>query len=170
MHVECLSDDESTLTQITPVAGQEQGFRVRVGEGVSGWIAQNKQSVLIANTLLDERVSHIAGTPLREESMVGAPLIYEGRVRGVITLSKLGGSSSTRTPCACWRSLPPKPPSPSIVLGSTPNSAPKPSPIPSPGSTIAATCSIGSPRSGVVPGATGTASWPSCSISIASKP
>jgi diguanylate cyclase (GGDEF)-like protein len=83
-------DEESMLTQIPPKAGQGDGFRVRIGEGINGWLALHKQSVSIPNTLLDDRVLYIPGTPLREESVVGAPLIYEGRVRGVITLSKLG--------------------------------------------------------------------------------
>jgi diguanylate cyclase (GGDEF)-like protein len=83
-------DEESMLTQVPPRTGEGEGFRVRIGEGINGWIAQHEQSVYIPNSLLDDRVSYIAGTPLREESVVGAPLIYEGRVRGVITLSKLG--------------------------------------------------------------------------------
>jgi diguanylate cyclase (GGDEF)-like protein len=83
-------DDESMLTQISTKSGEGESFRVRIGEGINGWIAQHKQSVSIPNTLLDDRVSYIPGTPLRAESVVGAPLVYEGRVRGVITLSKLG--------------------------------------------------------------------------------
>jgi len=62
----------------------------KVGEGITGWIAFNGRSEIVPNTLVDPRVSQIAGTPRREESIVGAPLIYEGRGRGVITLSKLG--------------------------------------------------------------------------------
>ena len=63
---------------------------LKLGEGIAGWIAEQGRSTLIPNTLLDERVTYIPGTPLREESMIGAPLTYEGRTRGVITLSKLG--------------------------------------------------------------------------------
>src|SRR5947209_12638916 len=33
---------------------------------------------------------HISGTPTRPESMIAVPLTYQGRVRGVITLTKLG--------------------------------------------------------------------------------
>jgi diguanylate cyclase (GGDEF)-like protein len=65
-------------------------LRVRVGEGIAGWIARSGESIIIPNTLVDSRGAQIAGTPVREESMLGAPLVYEGRVRGVITLSKLG--------------------------------------------------------------------------------
>ena len=83
-------DAEPTLLQVAVEPDVEQGFLVPVGEGVSGWVAQNMRSVSIPNTLIDDRVLHIVGTPLREESILGAPLMYEGRVRGVITLSKLG--------------------------------------------------------------------------------
>lgn len=64
--------------------------RLRRGQGITGWIAQHGQTVLIDNLLDDPRAEHIEGTPNRAESMIGAPLIYQGRVRGVITLTKLG--------------------------------------------------------------------------------
>jgi len=60
------------------------------GEGIAGWIAQHNESVLIPNVLEDDRGWHIPGTPVREESMIGASLEYEGKVRGVISLTKLG--------------------------------------------------------------------------------
>jgi diguanylate cyclase (GGDEF)-like protein len=63
---------------------------LRIGEGIAGWIAEQGEAVMIPNTLKDDRVVHIVGTPIREESILGAPLVYEGRVRGVITLSRLG--------------------------------------------------------------------------------
>jgi len=63
---------------------------VKVGEGITGWIAMHNSSVIIPNALEDPRASHIADTPRREESMIGVPLVYEERVQGVITLSKLG--------------------------------------------------------------------------------
>ncbi len=63
---------------------------LRAGQGISGWIVQHGKSAIVSNTLEDPRGLYIPGTPRREESMMGAPLNYEGRVRGVITLSKLG--------------------------------------------------------------------------------
>jgi diguanylate cyclase (GGDEF)-like protein len=65
-------------------------YRLRPGEGLAGWIALHGEPVIVPNTLEDPRVTHIPGTPRREESMIGAPLVFENRVQGVITLSKLG--------------------------------------------------------------------------------
>jgi diguanylate cyclase (GGDEF)-like protein len=66
------------------------GVRLRMGEGLTGWIALYNQPALVANVLEDSRASYLPGTPLRAESMIGVPLVYEGRVRGVIALTKLG--------------------------------------------------------------------------------
>ena len=65
-------------------------LRLGLGEGITGSIAARGRAELIPNTLADARASHVPGTPARAESMIGAPLIAEGRVQGVITLSKLG--------------------------------------------------------------------------------
>ncbi|MGI8826572.1 MAG: diguanylate cyclase [Chloroflexota bacterium] len=81
--------DGQALVPIS-IHGPLSDRRLTVGEGVTGWIAQYGQSVLIDNLLHDPRSAHIAGTPSRPESMIGAPLLYEGSVRGAITLSKLG--------------------------------------------------------------------------------
>jgi diguanylate cyclase (GGDEF)-like protein len=63
---------------------------LRIGDGITGWIAQHGEPVIVPNSLEDARASHIVGTPKRAESIIGAPLMYEDRVQGVITLSKLG--------------------------------------------------------------------------------
>lgn len=90
-----LMDEKQTM--LVPIAlgdedveGLPPGLRLKVGEGIVGWIAEHEEPVLIPNSLTDARVLRIPGTPHRAESVVGAPLIYEGRVRGVVTLSKLG--------------------------------------------------------------------------------
>ena len=83
-------DDTQHLVPIAYAGATHPGLRLKLGEGISGWIALHGEPVLIDNTLDDPRSSQIAGTPLREESMVGAPLAYRDRVQGVITLSKLG--------------------------------------------------------------------------------
>lgn len=67
-----------------------QNVWLQMGEGLTGWIALHGQSVIIPNTVEDSRASYLPGTPQRAESMIGAPLAYEGRVRGVIALTKLG--------------------------------------------------------------------------------
>jgi len=75
---------------LRPINADAQDIRLRIGEGLAGWIAEHGEAVIVPNALVDPRPTQIAGTPLRQESLMGAPLIYEDRVRGVITLSKLG--------------------------------------------------------------------------------
>jgi diguanylate cyclase (GGDEF)-like protein len=82
--------EDHTLVPLVSTGADISMLQVRIGEGIAGWIAAHGSSVLVGNTLDDPRVTQIPGTPRREESMIGAPLIYEGRVQGVITLTKLG--------------------------------------------------------------------------------
>jgi diguanylate cyclase (GGDEF)-like protein len=65
-------------------------LRVRPGEGLTGWVAQHGTSELVTNSLSDTRVAPLPGRPTRPESLISTPLIYQGRVQGVITLTKLG--------------------------------------------------------------------------------
>lgn len=75
---------------LIPLTSGHDELRLRIGEGITGWIAEHGEPVLIDNTLADERSLPIPGTPMLAESVIGAPLNYEGRVGGVITLSKRG--------------------------------------------------------------------------------
>ncbi len=81
---------DHTLVPLVSTGADISTMQVRIGEGIAGWIAAHGASVSVGNTLKDPRVTQIPGTPRREESMIGAPLIYEGRVQGVMTLTKLG--------------------------------------------------------------------------------
>ncbi|MGH2442063.1 MAG: diguanylate cyclase [Chloroflexota bacterium] len=83
-----MDDQESELIPI--ILGDTETAKVLIHQGFAGWIATEGRADIIFNTLEDSRPAYIPGTPRRDESMVGAPLVYEGRVRGVITLSKLG--------------------------------------------------------------------------------
>ncbi len=64
--------------------------RINLGEGLTGWVALHGTSALVPVSTADDRVAVIPGSPDRVESLISAPLIYQGRVQGVITLSKLG--------------------------------------------------------------------------------
>lgn len=85
-----LDHDEHLLIPISQANFDPEGLRLKLGEGITGSIAALGRSEIIHNMADDPRGWHIPGTPHRSESMIGAPLIYEGRVRGVITLTKLG--------------------------------------------------------------------------------
>ncbi len=85
-----LDQAEKVLVPISLADFDPAGMRVELGQGITGWIAEHGKAELIPNMLIDPRSSYIPGTIVREESMIGAPLLYEGKVQGVITLSKLG--------------------------------------------------------------------------------
>jgi diguanylate cyclase (GGDEF)-like protein len=85
-----LDQMENALLPVSLAEFDPHGLRVEVGQGITGWIAEHGRPQIVDNMLDDPRHVHIEGTEIRAESMIGAPLIYEGRVQGVITLSKLG--------------------------------------------------------------------------------
>ncbi|MDP3024633.1 MAG: PAS domain S-box protein [candidate division Zixibacteria bacterium] len=68
----------------------EEVLRLKVGEGITGWVAQTGEGQIIDDGERHPRSRHIPGTPYVDESIIASPMIYEGVVRGVITLSKLG--------------------------------------------------------------------------------
>ena len=66
-------------------------LRIRVGQGITGWVAQHNVAQNIADAAHDPRAMTIPGTEADlDESMLLAPLVFEERVLGVIVLSKLG--------------------------------------------------------------------------------
>jgi diguanylate cyclase (GGDEF)-like protein len=64
-------------------------LRVRIGEGLTGWVAQNNETIRLGDAAGDPRgvaVGQVAGP----ESMLVVPMSYEARVLGVIVVSKAG--------------------------------------------------------------------------------
>ena len=69
-------------------AGQ---LRTRVGEGITGWVAEHGVAQYLPDAMADPRGSHVPGTEEHlDESLLVAPMLYEDRVIGVIVLAKLG--------------------------------------------------------------------------------
>jgi diguanylate cyclase (GGDEF)-like protein len=67
------------------------GLRVTMGEGITGWVAATGQQLIVNDAASDPRAVQIPGSQdLTEESMLLAPLRSEGRVIGVVVLSRLG--------------------------------------------------------------------------------
>ncbi|MGC8635179.1 MAG: diguanylate cyclase [Candidatus Limnocylindrales bacterium] len=62
----------------------------RVGEGLTGWVAQHDQPLLIDDAEADPRALHIPGTVVTVESMVIVPMHFDAQVIGVVALAKLG--------------------------------------------------------------------------------
>ncbi len=66
-------------------------LRIRIGQGITGWVAENAIGQYLPDAARDPRTEQIPGT--REdldESMLVAPMTFETQVLGVISLSKLG--------------------------------------------------------------------------------
>ena len=64
-------------------------LRVRIGEGLTGWVAEHGEPLLLDNALADPR-SMIVGETTSPESILVVPMTYEGNVRGVVVASRLG--------------------------------------------------------------------------------
>ena len=87
--------------ELVPVAMQGQvgeyvdetadQLRVALGEGITGWVAEHRIAQNLPNASTDPRASTIPGTEDDlDESMLLAPMLFEGEVLGVLVLSKLG--------------------------------------------------------------------------------
>jgi diguanylate cyclase (GGDEF)-like protein len=66
-----------------------EALRVRVGAGLTGWVAEHGEAIVIGNAQRDERAV-IVGADNGPESMLVVPMTLEDRVRGVIVVSQLG--------------------------------------------------------------------------------
>jgi len=63
---------------------------VKIGNGITGRVAETGEPMLVANTLECEHSVMIPGTHAIEESQIAVPLCYGTRVIGVVGISKLG--------------------------------------------------------------------------------
>ncbi len=69
-------------------------LRCRIGEGLTGWVAEHNQALLIGDAEHDSR-GLLVGTFTGPESMLLVPMAYDDRVEGVIVLAKLGRNRFT---------------------------------------------------------------------------
>ena len=66
-------------------------LRVTLGEGITGWVAANRQAQNLGDAASDPRANTIPGTEDDlDESMLLAPMLFDDQVLGVLVLSKLG--------------------------------------------------------------------------------
>ena len=66
-------------------------LRVRVGEGITGWVAEHRVAQNIGDAAADLRAVTIQGTEDDlDESMLLAPMLHDDDCLGVLVLSKLG--------------------------------------------------------------------------------
>ena len=64
-------------------------LRVRIGEGLTGWVAEHGETLLLGNAHTDAR-SLIVGETNGPESMLLVPMMYQDHVHGIIVVSRLG--------------------------------------------------------------------------------
>src|SRR3989440_869309 len=62
----------------------------KVGEGITGRVAETGESLLIGDAARHEYARQVPGTDVIEESQINVPLRYGSRVIGVVGISKLG--------------------------------------------------------------------------------
>lgn len=65
-------------------------FRIRLGEGLSGWVAANDQAVLCNDVLTDPRIIQVPNTPVEPQASIVVPLAIRDKVIGVMCLDRLG--------------------------------------------------------------------------------
>ncbi len=64
-------------------------LRLRIGEGLTGWVAFENQTIRLGDANSDPRARHV-GDRRSEESVLLVPMAWESRVLGVIVVSKAG--------------------------------------------------------------------------------
>jgi GAF domain-containing protein/CheY-like chemotaxis protein/anti-sigma regulatory factor (Ser/Thr protein kinase) len=63
---------------------------IKLDQGISGRVAQSGVGEIANRVDLDPRGFQVPGTPHEPENLISVPLISEGRVMGVMTISRLG--------------------------------------------------------------------------------
>ncbi len=67
----------------------KEQLRLRVGEGLTGWVALHNTSIRLGDAGTDPRGRQLGGDR-GAESMLVVPMSYESRVLGIIVLSRMG--------------------------------------------------------------------------------
>jgi len=76
------------------VFGDADPPRLRLGQGISGLVAQTGTPLLVNDAHRDPRAIPIPGSPVRPEALLVAPLVVEDRILGVVTLARYQGARS----------------------------------------------------------------------------
>ncbi len=85
-----LESDEETLTPLA-VAGsyseELKAMKLRVGEGVTGWVVERGLPQRVDHVLEDPRTKQIPGSPDRDRSLLCAPIQFGERVTGALLVN-----------------------------------------------------------------------------------
>ncbi|HXZ24436.1 MAG TPA: GAF domain-containing protein, partial [Methanomassiliicoccales archaeon] len=73
-----------------------RALELKVGEGITGLVAQSGEGMLIERADLDSRSKQVEGTPDDPSSLISVPLKMGDEVLGVVTLEKIPGIPFTK--------------------------------------------------------------------------
>jgi GAF domain-containing protein len=71
-----------------------RGLKLRIGEGVSGWVAANRRPMMNADPRLDLQ-GRVAGSGEHPQSMLAVPVVSGGQTSGVLALYSVAPSAFT---------------------------------------------------------------------------
>ncbi len=82
------TDELEFKVVLGPKAEEVKPFRVKIGQGISGWVAKHRQPVLIPDAYKDDRFdpSYDKRSGFRTKSYLCVPLIYNNNIQGVISV------------------------------------------------------------------------------------
>lgn len=75
-----------------PYENQLKSVKVKLGEGFSGYVAQERKGMFLNNANKSTIARHVPGTPDEDSSLLAIPIMFSGELLGVILQTKLGGS------------------------------------------------------------------------------
>ena len=65
------------------------------GEGITGWVVENREPQLVNDAHLDPRVKVVPGTPPDEpEALISVPLVARGTIKGALNVYRLGDNAA----------------------------------------------------------------------------
>ncbi|MBN1407270.1 MAG: SpoIIE family protein phosphatase [Calditrichaceae bacterium] len=94
------TDELEFKTVLGPKSDGVKPFRLKIGKGLSGWVAQNNEAILIPDAYKDSRFdpSFDKRSGFRTKSMLCVPLTYKSKPIGVMTiLNRLDGNPFTES-------------------------------------------------------------------------
>ncbi len=72
-------------------ADEIMGDQPMYGEGITGWVVENREPQLVNKAHLDPRVKVVPGTPPDEpEALISVPLVARGTIKGALNVYRLG--------------------------------------------------------------------------------
>ncbi|MDD1747939.1 MAG: GAF domain-containing protein [Methanomassiliicoccales archaeon] len=79
------------ISAMSPYITEPKGHSLRVGEGISGLVAQTREGMLIERADKDTRSVQVPGTPEEPSSLISVPLKMGEELLGVVTLERIPG-------------------------------------------------------------------------------